>query len=192
MTAFNEIWEANQSHLKNFIATKVPGKEVSDVLQNVSIELFNSLDKGKSITNLKNWLFQVTRNTIADHYKNKSKSLHAKSNFSTIIQKEYEPCICDIMEQIIESVLPPKYSTPLILSDIYKLQQQEIANRLDINYVNAKSRIQRARKKLKKVFEQTVDFTYNQKGEIVGGVLKANHNLPAELVQKVKQLQLED
>ena len=189
---FNEIWASNNLPIKNFIASKVPAPEIPDILQNVSIELFKGMQKGLKINNPKAWLFQVTRHTIADHYKQKSKAVESEYNFTSMPSEDFKPCVCDIMEPIIKSVLPPKYSVPLILSDIQKVPQKEIAERLDINYVNTKSRIQRARTKFKKAFEQSVELSYNREGNIVGGKLKAEHNLPIELVQKIKKMQLED
>lgn len=188
---FNKIWDANNEHLKNFITKKIPQQEVPDMLQNVSIELFKSLEKGVEIKNPKNWLFQVSRNLIADYYKQKSKSINLATNIDNT-SNDFQPCICDVMEQIIQAVLPESYGQPLILSDVYKVPQKEIANRLNINYENTKSRIQRARKKMKEAFELSVEFVYNKNGEIVGGRLKPNNNLPAELVDTVRKLQLED
>jgi len=188
---FDKIWEVNKQHLKNFIAQKIPQPEVPDMLQNISIELFNSLEKGVEIKNTKNWLFQVSRNLIVDYYKQKSKSNNSVSNYCNI-SDDFEPCICDIMEQIIQSVVPERYGKPLILSDLYNIPQKEIAKQLNINYENTKSRIQRGRKKLKEAFHHSIEFVYNSKGAIVGGRLKPNNNLPADLVQTVKILQLED
>jgi len=169
----------------------VPKQDVPDILQNVSIELLKSIEKGIEIKKPKSWLFQVSRNLIADYYKQKSKSTGLTSNFADNPSEDFQPCICDIMEQIIQSVLPKKYSEPLLLSDFHKIPQKEIAKQLNINYTNTKSRIQRARKKVKDAFYQSVDFTYNQKGEIVGGVLKTQNNLPPSLIKKIKKLQLE-
>lgn len=189
MIDFKKVWHAYSEHLNNFIATKVPEQEVPDILQNVSIELFNCIEKGTEIRSYKSWLFQVTRNTIADYYK--SKSIDSTANFTSVSQEDFKPCVCDIMEQIIATVLPKKYSEPLILSDIHKVPQKEIADKLDVTYENAKSRIQRARIKIKEAFEHSVNFTYGTNGQIVGGVLKNNNNLSVELIEKIKNLQLE-
>jgi len=64
MITFNEIWQANQLQLKNFIATKIPEQEVPDLLQLVSIALFKNIENGTPIKNYKNWLFQVSRNKL--------------------------------------------------------------------------------------------------------------------------------
>lgn len=189
---FEEIWNAHHLPLKNFVTTKVPEREVSDILQIVSIEFYKSIQKGKEIRNSKNWLFQVTRNIIADYFKKKSKSIDSELGFANMPQEDYQDCVCDIVEQVIQSLLPEKYSIPLILSDIYKIPHKEIAIQLDMNYENTKSRIRRARERLKDKVGQSIDLEYNKKGEIVSGRLKQNNNFPPEMVQMIRKLQLED
>jgi len=184
---FEETWNANHTALRNFISIKVPEQEVPDILQTVSLELYQSIQNGKAIRNPKNWLFQVTRNTIADYYKVKSKSTQSELGFANTAQEDFEPCVCDIVEQVIHSLLPAKYSVPLILSDIYKIPQKEIADQLDISYENAKSRILRARKKIKNKVLQSVDVEYNKRGDVVSGKLKENNDFPVELVEIIKK-----
>lgn len=191
MINFDKIWDENKEHLQNFIATKVPQKEVADILQNVSLEFHTSIQLGRTIRNPKNWLFQVSRNLIADFYKMKSRAAESELNFTNKEEEELEACICDIFEMILSSVLPAKYSTPLIMSDIQNISQIEIAKKLDLSYENTKSRIQRARKMIKEKVSESVDLSYNERGQIIGGMLKAKHNLPSELVEKVKKLELE-
>jgi len=189
---FEQIWMQNYMHLSNFIGTKVPANEQDDILQDVGIAVFNQLNRGGEIRNAKSWIFQVARNIIADHYKAKAKSQEGEKEFFNIEFKSFKPCVCDIIEQIIESVLPDKYSQALILSDIQKLSQKEIAKQLGLNYVTTKSRIQRARRMMKEAFVDSIDFKLNEQGQILGGKLKSRHNLPAELVQQIKLLELED
>ena len=158
---FEKTWESNQLHLKNFIATKVPEQDVLDILQNVSIEFYKNIKYDKEILNPKNWLFQVTRNKIADYYKSKYRSIESEANFLAMASEEIQPCVCDITELIIKSLLPTEYGTPLILSDIYRVPQKEIAKQLDLSYVNTKSRIQRARKKFEEEIGKSVELSYN-------------------------------
>ncbi len=188
---FEKIWNAHYPALKNFVSVKVPQQEVDDILQTVSLELHKNIQNGKEIRNPKNWLFQVSRNTIADHFKKQYKSNASELNFAHTEQEDFEDCICDIVEPIIKGLLPEKYSTPLILSDLYNIPQKEIANQLNLSYENVKSRILRARKKIKEIALQSTDLEYNTKGEVIGAKLKPNHNFPLELVKIIKKFEVE-
>lgn len=189
---FEEVWEANQVHLKNFITVKVPSQEVPDILQIVSIEFYNQLLKGDDIEHPKKWLFQVTRNVISDYYKKKSRTAESELEFANNVPSDYKNCACDIMELAAEAFLPEKFSKPLILSDIYNIPQKEIAKQLGLSYENCKSIIQRARKKMKEEIEKYAHLTYNKQGQVVGCTLKDGKNMPHKILEKINNLGLED
>lgn len=188
---FEKIWTENYQHLKNFISQKVPQQDVEDILQTISISLYNRVQSSKEIRNPQSWLFQVSRNKIADYYQAKSKSTQSALNYVNTAATDFEPCVCDIVEQVIKGVLPPKYSTPLILSDIHKIPQKEIALQMNLSYENVKSRILRARKKMKEKVLESVKIELNNRGEIVSGKLKDGNHFPLELVTMIKKMDLE-
>ncbi|PKH50579.1 hypothetical protein CXF68_07665 [Tenacibaculum sp. Bg11-29] len=187
---FNEIWNKNKSHLLNFIKTKIDTKHVAeDILQEVSLKLYDNLTKKTVIKNYKNWLFQVTRNSIVDYYRKNKKHTEITVNTSeTSINSS--ACVCDLSEFVIKNYLPEKYSTPLYLSDIEQKKQQEIAEILNLSLTATKSRIQRGRKKLKELITNCIDISYNKKGQISDFQLKNNCELPQELKDEIKRINL--
>ncbi|WBX76020.1 sigma factor [Tenacibaculum ovolyticum] len=79
---FNEIWNKNKSHLLNFIKTKISTKHIAeDILQEVSLKLYDNLTKKTVIKNYKNWLFQVARNAIVDYYRKNKKAYRNNSKY---------------------------------------------------------------------------------------------------------------
>ena len=67
---FDEIWSNHKSHLLNFIKSEVDDEHIaSDILQEVGIKLHDNINRKVEIKNHRNWLFQVTRNTVADYYR---------------------------------------------------------------------------------------------------------------------------
>lgn len=146
---FNEIWNKHHDHLLNFIKTKMDDENIAeDILQNVSIKLIDNLDRNTEIINYKSWLFQVTRNTIADYYRKNEQHSELSLEHSEISINS-SACVCDLSGFVIQTYLPEKYSKPLFLSDFEQKSQQQIAKMLDISLTATKSRIQRGRKKLK-------------------------------------------
>lgn len=185
---FNKIWDTYKDHLLNFVNTKVNDKHIADdILQEVSLKLYKSFAKEIEIKDYKNWLFQVTRNTIADYYRKQ-----VKQDKIVINQPEtninFDPCVCDLSSFIIQQYLPKKYSEPLYLSDIEQKPQQEIADTLNLSLTATKSRIQRGRKKLKELAIECVDISYNNKGQITDFTLKKNCELPQELKNEMKRI----
>lgn len=187
---FHEIWNTHQKHVFNFIKTKVDDESITnDILQEVSIKLLDNLNRKTEIKNYKTWLFQVTRNTIADFYRKQTKE-SALSMSQLEIDDHSSPCVCDLSAFVIQTYLPDKYSNPLYLSDIEKMPQQKIAEELNLSLTATKSRIQRGRKKLKELINECVEIYYNERGEIYDFVLKESCELPTELRAEMERINL--
>lgn len=188
---FSTIWNTHKRHLLNFINTKIDDTHIAeDILQEVSVKLFENLQSKKNIRNYKNWLFQVSRNTIADYYRKNKKHTGLTTENTEPISEQTTSCVCDLSGFVIKNYLPEKYSTPLYLSDIQQKPQQDIAKELQLSLPATKSRIQRARKQLKKLVLDCIEITYNTKGQITDFQLKKNCELPQELKSEIKLLNI--
>ena len=64
------IYEEFCCELQNFILKRVKDKShADDIFQDVFIKIHNSIDSLKDETKIRSWIFQITRNTIADYYR---------------------------------------------------------------------------------------------------------------------------
>lgn len=187
---FKEIWNKYNTQLLNFINTKVNDEAIADdILQEVSLKLFDNLQRKTVIQNYKNWLFQVTRNTISDYYRKTKKHSELFDDFSED-DKHSGTCVCDLSEFVIQTYLPEKYSKPLYLSDIEQIPQKEIAEMLNLSLTATKSRIQRGRKKLKELVNECIDISFNNRNQITDFQLKKDCSLPDELKEEMKKINL--
>ena len=108
------------------------------------------------------------------------------------IEKDNEEgtCVCELSGFIIQNYLPKEYAEPLFLSDIEKIPQKLIAERLNLSLSATKSRIQRARIQLKKLIENCVDLLFNNRGELVDFTLKDSCKLPMELTDEMQKMNI--
>lgn len=188
-TPFQKIWDEHKSELTNFIKSKIDDPSlVDDILQEVSIKLFDNLERQTEIQNHKAWLYQVARNTIADHYRKNKKTEPLSVDPET--SENPNVCFCDLSGFVIQTYLPKKYSEPLYLSDIEQKSQKEIAETLNLSLAATKSRIQRGRKKLKELIADCIDISYNNKGQITDFGLRKDCKLPPEILAEIKKLNL--
>lgn len=187
---YNKIWQKHKSYLLNFINSKIDDKHIAeDILQEVSIKLFHNFTQKTVIKNHKAWLFKVTKNTIADYYR-KNEKHSALSTIPSETNTNSNTCVCDLTGFVIQTYLPEKYSQALYLSDIEKIQQQEISKILNLSLTATKSRIQRGRVKLKELVNGCVDIYYNNKGQVYDFQLKKDCKLPPELKDEMERLNL--
>lgn len=160
------IWETYQIDLKSYVRKRVSNEnDVNDIIQSVLIKITNYCETKNNVKYMKPWLYKITQNTIIDFYK-KSKRITTNADFEHLHlqnDQDYDENIFIWLHNFIDK-LPTKYSEPLILSDIKGKSQKKIAEQLGLTLTATKSRIQRARRKLREKFDEcgTVDPSENQ------------------------------
>lgn len=164
------IWKEYHDHLLSFILKSVSDRATAeDILQNIFIKIIFNIKSLKDNTKMKSWIFQITRNTIIDHFRESK----ASRNIPLFLQEENDDINSNITEEVGDWLspfirsLPEIYQEALILSEIKGIPQKEMANQLGISYVSAKSRIQRGRKMLKVKLTQCCIFHTDKYGNIM-------------------------
>lgn len=189
---FNTIWNEYEKYLLRFILKKTGEPELArDILQEVAIKFHRAM-QDQQIKNPKAWLFQVSRNTIADFYRAQKGETVSWESISINIKDEStnDVCACDLSGFVIKNYLPKQYGTPLYMADIQQIPQKEVAEKLGLSLPAAKSRIQRARKMLKNVVQDCIKFTYGPNGNIADFSIKRDCHIPEELKNEMDRINL--
>jgi len=178
MKTVEDIWQEYHKKLSVFIRTRVANDVVEDILQDVFLKIYTRIDSLKEDCRLESWLYQITRNTIIDHYRKKRPTEElpnwveqAQSSEDEIIKQELSACLVPMIEQ-----LPEKYRNAINLSEIEKKTQQEVADLEKISLSGAKSRIQRGRALLKTMLNNCCQIEVNQNSQLVSYEKKALDN----------------
>lgn len=149
-----EIYNQFHRELENFIVKKVKDNVIAkDILQDVFVKIHLHLNSIKDQSKLTSWIYQLTRNTIYDYYRKlevvkEDKEIPQEvTELSNHDEDGLANCVLPFINQ-----LPPKYKEALVLTDLKGISQIQMAEQLEISYSSAKSRVQRARQKLKILF----------------------------------------
>lgn len=167
-----DLWTEFSQQLLLFIKSKVKNPyDAEDILQDVFIKIYQNVDKLEDHSKLKSWLYRITKNTIIDFYR-KNKDLPIEIEYilnemimeqeSDNMNKEIAGCLASMIFD-----LPNKYKAPLEYYEIEGKQHKEIAEKLNISLSGSKTRVQRARKKLKDIIIQCCDLEVDPYGNIV-------------------------
>lgn len=163
-----KIWQQFHQELKRFIMKRINDNDIAnDILQEVFIKIHENIHSLKDDKKLDKWVYQVTRNVIIDHFR-KTKLKQAVCDCiedetpSKEIHIKLSRCVVPFINQLSE-----RDQEILILADIEKISQKELAEYLGISYSGAKSRVQRAREKLKALFEQCCTVEYDKYGTVI-------------------------
>jgi len=164
------IWRTYHKQLLSFIQKRVSDSSMADdILQEVFIKIHTRIDSLQENTKIKAWLFQITRNTIIDYYR-KANSLKEASDELIDLEDENDPlALQDIQTCIIPMIksLPEDYQEALFMTELNGLSQKLLAEKLQISYSAAKSRVQRGRFLLKEALSNCCSFEHDSKGRLI-------------------------
>ena len=167
MTPLTVIWQQHKERLRGYIARRVRDEAaVDDILQEVFLKAHQGLAGLRSRASLTAWLFRLTANAIADHYRARKPAAELPESLAaTGPERDYRAELASCLAPLIDD-LPALYREALLLSEIEGLPLKEVAARLGLSLSGAKSRVQRGREKLRR---RLLDCCHIETGR--GGIL---------------------
>ncbi len=172
VTTIEQVWEAFHTPLHHFIRRRVSDETVAeDLLQEVFLKIHQHVENLKDVKRLESWIYQITRNAIIDHYR--SQKQLAPLDAVDILDWPEELPDDDVVSELLPCVramvlaLPNQDRQALILTEYQGLTQKELAARLGLSFSGAKSRVQRAREKLKQQLLTCCHFELDRRGHIL-------------------------
>jgi RNA polymerase sigma-70 factor (ECF subfamily) len=166
------VWEEFHGPLQQFIRRRVSDEAAAeDILQDVFLRIHQHMDTLKDVRKLEGWIYQITRNAIIDAYRSRKHetTLEAAEELDLPeelldddIVSELLPCVRAMVRN-----LPELDRQALVLTEYQGLTQKELAERLGLSFSGAKSRVQRAREKLKQQLLECCHFELDRRGHII-------------------------
>jgi RNA polymerase sigma-70 factor, ECF subfamily len=166
------LWEAFHTPLLQFIRRRVSDEHTAeDVLQDVFLRIHQHMDTLKDVRKLEGWIYQITRNAIIDSYRSSRpiSTLEAAEALDLPQELPDDDVVSELLPCVRAMVrsLPEQDRQALILTEYQGLTQKELAERLGISVSGAKSRVQRARAKLKQQLLACCHFELDRRGHVV-------------------------
>jgi RNA polymerase sigma-70 factor, ECF subfamily len=172
--ALSTTWGSLYHELLTFVLGKVKDRPTAeDIVQEVFIKVHNKSSQLKEADKIVGWIYQITRNAVTDHFRKNAKTLQPVNVDWETSYHEFNDCVAVCLKVLMEK-LPEDYRVPLELTEIQGLSQYELAARLNISYSGARSRVQRARKMLRKKLEDL----YHIKTDSYGNVIVCEDKIP--------------
>ena len=166
-----KIWLTFSDRLRSFILARVRDESAAaDILQEAFIRIHANIDTLEDETRVQAWVYQITRNLIADHFRR----LRSAGRETETILHEDEDEPGEVMSEAIRDMvemmddLPREYCDALCRTELEGMSQKEYASMNNISYSAAKSRVQRARKKLRDMLMKCCHYQFDTYGTVVG------------------------
>ena len=165
-------WYALHEPLRSFFRKRVRDEEtVEDLLQDVFLRIHTHADTLREEEKLESWIYQIARHRVTDYYRRQKPVVSLEeAEADTLLEEMPED---DVQAELAPSVaamvnaLPEPYREALYLTEYQGLSQRDLATRLGLSFSGAKSRVQRAREKLKQLLLDCCHFEFDRLGRVI-------------------------
>lgn len=171
-------WEGLRAELLRFVRSRVgDAAAADDIVHDVLLRAWRELQGPEPPVHLRGWLYRVTRNAIVDHYRARQPGAvaveaaeedgaaamaTAESADDASAEQELARCLEPML-----ATLPPDQREALALAEVQGLTQREVAESAGLSLSGAKSRVQRARRKLRDAVLACCRVEVDRRGGVV-------------------------
>lgn len=167
MSELSLNWTSVENDLKGFVYKRVKDKALTeDIVHDVFIKVQDKIQQLRETEKVFGWIYQITRNTIIDHYRKNAKVINARDIDWESTPPNFNECVSRVIGNLIPT-LPDKYRIPLEMTELQNISQREVAEKLNLTYTAAKARVQRARRMLKDKIDEILIVKTDGYGNVV-------------------------
>ncbi|GAA3560039.1 hypothetical protein GCM10022419_045810 [Nonomuraea rosea] len=166
-------WRAMRARLLAFVTSRADShQDAEDIVQEVFIKISQGIGGLRDEQRLEAWIYQVTRNTIADHQHALSRTGHLHARVATERSLDsgtpergalstLTGCLVPLLGRLSE-----RDRQAIALVEYDRLTQVEAARRLGVSVSGMKSRIQRARGRLRELLLSCCQIAMDTRGDV--------------------------
>lgn len=179
------LWGQFKDQLRRFLRARLPSDaDADDVLHDVFLRLYDSADRLGEVEHVQGWIYTLARRAVADVYRARRRHPtdpvdpsddvleRISDGPSSALLSPYSGDH-DVHEEVLSwlrpmiDALPEMYAVPLRMADVEGKTQQEVADALGLSLSGAKSRVQRARKRLGEQIRRCCEIEFGPEGRAV-------------------------
>lgn len=167
-TCLNRAWRSHKTEIRGFLSHRVLDKaETDDLLQDVFLK---ALLLGRSFCDIDNpraWLFHVARNMLIDRLRLSREQVPLPDDL--LADAEPPMDVVDSLTQCLPRILSELSAEDreaITLCDLNGVTQQDFAERIGISLPAAKSRVQRARRRLQDRMVHACQVKFDDQGKV--------------------------
>lgn len=172
------ITEQLRQELYAYIRNKVGDPSAAeDLTQETFLRVERALARGTEPEHFRGWIFQIARNSVVDWRNDQRRFVtldddsvageSTETGADDSIDSEFRRGLFAYATKVIEG-MPAEDREALTLTELDGLSREELASHLGISVSAAKSRVVRARAKLKRAIEECCRLITDPYGKVIG------------------------
>lgn len=167
MKCITDAWDQHERELRGFLYNRVKDPDLAeDLLQDVFLKALAENSNFCTLDNTRAWLFRVTRNRLIDYYR--TQHIHEEVPEQLPEEKPVEEPVVHLSQCLPSALdqLSPEDREAIELCDLDGMSQVEYAGHKGLTVPGAKSRIQRARKRLRETLKNACHVVFDEQGKV--------------------------
>ena len=162
-----QAWRRHEGELRGYLRGRLRDAQAADdLLQDVFLKSLAHKSTFCSLDNARAWLFKVTRNALADRLRMRKEQVELPGD---LVVEHDEPAAVESLAACLPralSELPEEDREAITRCDLEGMAQQEYARLKGLTLSGAKSRVQRARKRLREQLTSACQVKFDATGEV--------------------------
>jgi RNA polymerase sigma-70 factor (ECF subfamily) len=161
-------WRAHEAELRGYLTHRLGHADLAeDVLQDVFVKAMRQGRSFCEVANRRAWLFQVARNALVDELRASRPTEPLPEDLPDAVAEPPSPvdALADCMERVMEQ-LPAADAQILRACDLGGQTQRAFAQAQGLSLPAAKSRLLRARERLRAQLTQTCGVRFSEEGRV--------------------------
>lgn len=162
-----DAWSAHEAELRRYLRHHIrPSSEADDVLHDMFLKALRQGERFCAVANPRAWLFEVARHAVVDHVRRSRKSDPVPEDLAA---PEFELAPVDLLSACLPRVLTElseEDREAIELCDIGGMTQGRFAELKGLSLPGAKSRVQRARQRLREQLVRACQVRLDEAGKV--------------------------
>jgi len=167
MNCLMTAWHTHEAELRAWLRGRLGNlNDAEDLLQDLFLKAMRQDKKFCEIGNARAWLFEVARNAIADRLRLKKDQVELLED---LVHESDDPIPVDTLAQCLPRALVElsvEDREAITLCDLEGLKQEDYARLKGLSLPGAKSRVQRARKRLREHLSSACQVRFDEAGKV--------------------------
>jgi RNA polymerase sigma-70 factor (ECF subfamily) len=163
-----DAWKSHEAELRGFLIRRAGDEHLADdLLQEVFLKAVRQGLGFCDVVDSRAWLFRVARNAMIDHARLAKPQVPLPEDLAQEDEVELAPvdrlseCLCRVLAEI-----PPDDAEILRRCDLEGMKQKDFAESAGLTLSAAKSRLLRARARMREVMTSNCQVSFDEQGRV--------------------------
>lgn len=180
-------WRELEARLKPYVARRVASKaDADDVVQEIFIRLHRGLFSLRDGERFGAWVYRIAEHAVADHLRTRARHPLARGDGLGLDLTEVDEGDPTLEAKLAECValfaarLRSPYREAITLTELEGITQKDAAEMLGLSISGMKSRVQRGREQIRRMFEECCEISVDARGHVVDCTPRALEQIPED------------